>query len=66
MNSTIKVTTVNGKTYTVWSEYFKTRGTYAADPDGKVKRISDETYLKDDLAIRKAIANAHSLPTFRK
>lgn len=65
MKSTIKTTTVAGKTFTVWSDYMK-RGTYAEDENGTEKRIAGGSYLTNDLTIRKAIAATFGLATFRK
>lgn len=65
MKSNLKNTTVAGKTFTVWSDYIK-RGTYATDETGAEKRIAGGTYLNNDLTIRKAIAAAFHLATFRK
>ena len=65
MKTNTKTTTVAGKTYTVWSDYIK-RGTFAADENGTEKRIAGGSYLNNDLTIRKAIAAAFGLKTFRK
>ena len=61
----LKTTTVAGKTFEVWSDYFR-MGTYAADETGTEKRICGGSYLRNDLTIRKAIAATFGLPTFRK
>lgn len=65
MKSAITTTTVCGKTYTVWADYIK-RGTYAADENGNEKRICGGGYISKDLTIRKAIAAAFGLASFRK
>lgn len=65
MKSSIKTTTVAGKTYKVWGDFMK-RGTFAADENGTEKRICGGSYLTNDLTIRKAIAAAYGLETFRK
>lgn len=56
---------VNGKTFKVWSDFIM-RGTFAEDENGTVKQISYSGYIRNDLTVRKAIATAFNLPTFRK
>lgn len=58
-------TTVNGKSYKVWSDYIM-RGTYAQNEDGEVKCIKSSGYVSNDLSVRKAIMYAFRLETFRK
>lgn len=58
-------TTVNGKEYKVWSDYIA-RGTFAENEDGEIKQISYSGYISKDLTIRKAIANAWNLNSFRR
>ena len=65
MTGTKKSITVNKKIYTVWADFIK-RCMFAMDEDGYVKRINGNGYLKNELTIRKAIAEAYALPTFRK
>lgn len=65
MRSNEKETTVAGKRFKVWSDFIK-RGTYAEDENGNEKRICGGGYINNDLTIRKAIAAAYGLPTFRK
>ena len=60
-----KKTTVAGQTFSVWHDYFM-RGTFAESANGEEKRIAYGSYLMNDLTIRKAIAAAYKLPTFRK
>ena len=65
MKSSAKKTTVAGKTFTVWADYIL-RGMIAEDEEGNTKRIHSSGYLSNELTIRKAIAAAFGLPTFRK
>ena len=65
MTGTIKMITVQGKEYKVWSDYIM-RGTYAEDENGVKKMIRGSGYLSNELSIRKAIACAFCLPSFRK
>lgn len=58
-------TTVKGETYTVWDDY-KMRCTMAQNEDGETKRIRCGGYLGNDLSVRKAIARAFGLDSFRK
>lgn len=65
MKSNTRTTTVAGKTYTVWSDFVK-RGTFAADEEGNEKQLRGSGYIHNELTVRKAIAIAYNLPTFRK
>lgn len=57
--------TVQGKTYKVWSD-FSRRSTLAEAEDGVVCEISAGGYIHKDLTVRKAIAAAWGLGSFRK
>lgn len=58
--------TVAGKSFTVYSDIIL-RGTFATnDQTGEVKQIKSSGYLSNELSIRKAIAQAFKLDTFRK
>ena len=65
MSTKIKTTTIKGKQYKVWSDFI-VRATFAQDENGQVKMIKSGGYLSNDLSVRKAIALAFNLPTFRK
>lgn len=65
MKSSIRTTTVDGKKFTIWADYI-IRGMCAEDEQGNIKKIHGNGYLNNDLAIRKAIAAAYGLRTFRK
>ena len=65
MKSSIRKTTVAGKTFTVWADYI-IRGMCAEDEQGNIKKIHGSGYLNNELTTRKAIAAAWKLPTFRK
>lgn len=65
MTGTIRTTTVQGKTYEVWSDFIA-RSTFAKNVDGEVKMISAGGYITNDLTVRKAIANCFGLSSFRK
>ena len=65
MKSSIRTTTVEGRKYTVWADY-AIRGMCAEDDRGNIKKIHGNGYLNNDLTIRKAIAAAYGLKTFRK
>ena len=65
MKSSATVHQVNGHRFTVWGDYMA-RATFAEDEAGTVKRIYGGGYLSNELTIRKAIATAFQLPTFRK
>jgi hypothetical protein len=65
MKSSIRKVTVAGKTFTVWADYI-IRGMCAEDERGNIKKICGGGYMSNDLTIRKAIAAAWNLPTFRK
>ena len=62
----MKTVTVNGEQYEVWSDFIK-RGTLAkCVKTNGVKVIKTSGYISNELTIRKAIANAFGLRTFRK
>lgn len=66
MTGTIKNTTVQGVTYEVWADFIK-RGEFAKNVEtGEVKQIKYHGYISNDLTIRKAIASAFGLDSFRK
>lgn len=65
MKANKKMTTVQGRQYSVWSDYIM-RATYAEDENGVAKCIKGSGYLSNDLSIRKAIASAYGLKSFRK
>lgn len=58
-------TTVAGKQYNYWSDFTR-RGTFAESEDGKIKQIFGSGYVTNDLKVRKQIAIAFRLQTFRK
>ena len=59
-------TTVNGRKYNYWGDIIK-RAEFAEDVEtGEVKVIRYNGYLSNDLSVRKTIARAFGLPTFRK
>lgn len=65
MTGTVRTTTVQGKTYEVWSN-FNDRCTYAKNEEGETKAISSSGYIRNDLTVRKAIAIHFGLDSFRK
>ena len=65
MAGTIKTTTVEGKTYKVWSDFIA-RATFAEDECGNKKSLREGGYISNDLAVRKAIASRFNHKTFRK
>lgn len=58
-------TTIKGKTFIYWADFIM-RCTYAKNSSGEIKAISSSGYINNDLTVRKAIACAFNLPTFRK
>lgn len=59
-------TTIDGHPYTYFSD-FGYRGTFATDDcTGETKQISFSGYIHKDLTVRKAIADAFGLISFRK
>ena len=58
-------TTVQGQIYTYWADFIK-RGMYAQNEAGEIRKIKGSGYLNNDLTIRKAIATAFGLTSFRK
>ena len=65
MTGTIRTTTVNGASFKVWSDFIA-RATFAEDANGTIKAISSSGYIKNDLTVRKAIAAAFGLDSFRR
>lgn len=65
MKGTVRETMVGGQIYKVWSDFIL-RGTYAEDEAGNVRRIYGGGYISNDRTVRKAIAGAFGLQTFRK
>ena len=65
MKGTTTIHQVNGKQYSVWSDFIAL-ATFAQDENGTVKRICGGGYIRNELTVRKAIANAFQLSTFRK
>lgn len=65
MKGQIRTTTVQNKTYKVWSDFIA-RATFAESESGEVKMIHSSGYINKDLTVRKAIANAFGLDSFRK
>lgn len=57
--------TVKGQKYKVWSD-FDRRGCFAENEAGEVKQISWSGYISNELTVRKAIAAAFHLDSFRK
>lgn len=58
-------TVVNGKNYIVYPDFIE-RCTYAEDEEGNKKVIHGGGYVNNDLTVRKCIAWAFGLPTFRR
>lgn len=59
-------TIVAGRKYEHWADFIHI-GTCAQDMETKeIRRICGGGYLSNDLSVRKAIAGAFGLPTFRK
>jgi hypothetical protein len=57
---------VGGQTFETYSDFSK-RGTFARNTEtGEVRQISWSGYIRNDLTVRKAIARAFNLSTFRK
>lgn len=65
MKSKVEMVTVAGKEYEVYSDFIMRR-TYAVNADGEKKAISGGGYIHNELTVRKAIARAFGLSTFRK
>ena len=65
MTSMTRATTVNGKNYIFYSDFIK-RCTYAEDEEGNKRVICEGGYIHNDLTVRKHIAWAFGLPTFRR
>ena len=65
MTGTIRTTTVQGRTYKVWSDFIKV-ATFAENEEGTVMKIRSGGYIKNDLTVRKAIAEVFQLDSFRK
>lgn len=60
-----RATFVNGKRYIVYPDFIN-RCVYAEDEEGNKKVIHGGGYVNKDLTVRKCIACAFGLPTFRK
>ena len=58
-------TRVQVKIYKVWNDT-TARATFAENENGLVKKIKGSGYISNDLAVRKAIAAAFSLSSYRK
>lgn len=56
---------VAGQKFTVWSDFIA-RATFAENSEGVMKAIRTSGYIHNELTVRKAIATAFALPTFRK
>lgn len=67
MTGEIHETMVDGVEYVYWSD-FGIKGTFAApkDKEDSRKQISYSGYIHKDLTVRKAIAAAFGLKTFRR
>ena len=65
MTGEIRTTSVEGKEYTVWSDFIK-KCTYAMDNTGNKKAIRTSGYMHNELAVRKAIAIVFHHKTFKK
>jgi hypothetical protein len=61
----IREAQVAGQKFTVWSDFIA-RATFAENADGVMKAIRTSGYIHNELTVRKAIATAFALPTFRK
>ncbi len=59
------IATVQGMGYLVWHDYER-RQTVAENIDGVVKVLRYGGYITNDLTVRKAIASAYGLSSFRK
>ena len=59
-----RATFVNGKRYIVYRDFIN-RCVYAEDEEGNKKVIHCGGYVNNDLTVRKCIALAFGLPTFR-
>ena len=65
MKSSIRNTQVSGIEFEVYSDFIA-RGTFATNKaTGEIRQISFSGYIRNDLTVRKAIANSFRLPTFR-
>lgn len=66
MKGQICTTTINSSEYTYWADFIM-RGMYAkCESTGETKMIKSSGYIKNDLTVRKAIAAAFGLDSFRK
>lgn len=65
MTGTVRTTYVGGKQYKVWSDFIK-RATFAENEAGEIKMLRGNGYIHNDLTVRKAIASAFGLSSFRK
>jgi hypothetical protein len=62
---TKRMVTVNSKEYEVFSDFIQ-RATFAISEDGAEKAIKRSGYIHNELTVRKAIALAFGLESFRK
>lgn len=66
MKGNTNSTTIQGNPFTYFSD-FGYRGTFATNElTGETKQISFSSYIHKDLTVRKAIAAAFGLTSFRK
>lgn len=65
MKGKITIHQVAGRIYEVWSDFIQ-RATFAQAEDGSIKKLCGSGYIHNDLTVRKAIALAYGIPTFRK
>lgn len=66
MKENIRFTKVNGIEFQVWTD-ITARSTIAMNCNtGRAKALTKGGYISNDLTVRKAIALAFDLPTFRK
>ena len=64
--TTYRTYRVQGRDYMVWSDFIM-RATYAQDLGTlSTRKIHGNGYIHNDLTVRKAIARAYGLDSFRK
>ena len=64
--TTYRTYTVQGREYTVWSDFTR-RATYAQERGTlSTRTLRSNGYIHNDLTVRKAIAAAYGLDSFRK
>lgn len=66
MKGTICNTTIKGTKYSYWADFILRCTVARNEETGEEKTISYSGYIKNDLTVRKAIANAFCLDSFRK